>query len=589
MADFEDVVLEARELEKKQLQYSPYKDAVALENTLDLDPKEYVDLTYEDMINLYERTQKINKASNLGVFASVSSTATTGYTDKGMERKVVEETAELPTELEIETEKPIEEATSKKRGKEIAPPVSSAKADQVEEMLKQMTTETLETAEQVSKETIQIERKPELQGAEHEEKLDEVSALANEIELEFERVSKEEPGGKSKTVTTEEPETPAHEIEIEHREERETAEKEQHKEAEKEEAERSIDIDRELGEKEFEPKKVEREKLTQRAQTQIAPRAGLPEREERLAPPALQTEERFERMEEQVKAAVDEKADPIEIKKKMLELTKQLFKEKTTSKREEIKLQISVLKNMLTSPTQGTPGGRRAAGGEDNQYSKLYQTMLDTHQAELAQAKDMIVDSYNKQIATIKRKFHDDMVSSDDTTTRNQVFDAFAFSVTSLAEQLPGILNKYAELNSKKHTAEIEKLLQAMDGGSKAIRKLAEERLEYVKTNYATEFDPVKLIIAKEVENLIDVAGAEIFKDEGSGMQKEAKAYEALREINELSEGALLSYLQNADGKDYLLYQNKKLSKAEALFKAKRLMAEEKELSGSIIKKYFEV
>ena len=86
-------------------------------------------------------------------------------------------------------------------------------------------------------------------------------------------------------------------------------------------------------------------------------------------PPALKAEpgigasKRYVQMEEQVRAAVGEKADEITLKKKMLELTKQLFKEKSFDTREEIKLQITILKNMLSScgepPLPRKPRGAR--------------------------------------------------------------------------------------------------------------------------------------------------------------------------------------------------------------------------------------
>ena len=58
-------------------------------------------------------------------------------------------------------------------------------------------------------------------------------------------------------------------------------------------------------------------------------------------------------------------------------------------------------------------------------------------------------------------------------------------------------------------------------------------------------------------------------------------------EIEEIDEGTLMYYLHSHDAEYYKNYERKNVSKAEALSRAKVLMAKEKGLKDATIKKYF--
>lgn len=519
---FESAIDEARKLEKRVVEYAPYEGAIRLERTLDLEPKEYLEVTYGDLRNMYERTQKIISASGLGVFATV---------------------AKRPAEA----------------GKAPAP-APKAETAEVESKLKEMTTETLKAAEEVAKEPIALEKEvpPE-------------KAYEKEIEIEKE-FKPPEPGVK---------------------------------------AAKPQEIEFEEAAKPPTPRKAEAPKPEVLAPPEAeAPEAAQPERMEAPkppekkpapAPPALRetpdeaASKRYAQMEEQIREMVGEEADETTLKKKMLELTKQLFKEKATSKREEIKLQITVLKNMLTvgmkpkkkaPPAKGKKAKEEAAEGKT--HTKLLDTLVATHQSELSQSKDTIIDSYNKQIAEIKKKFYEDLAVTDDPAKRKERFEAFVFAVESLVEQLPDTIAKYRDFTSKKHAAELEKLNESLGPKEKETRAKVEERLDYVKKEYDKEFASVKGIVGRQIENLIELAGSEIFKKpEEKPEEAEAKAYEVLKEINETDEGTLLYFLHSKDPDYYKRYERKQLSKAEVIFKAKELMAKDKGLSEKMVRKYF--
>jgi len=521
--EFDAAIEEARRLEKKQVEYAPYSGDISLEKTLDLEPRDYVDLRYTDLLNLYQRSQKIISTTSLGILAAGT------------------EGAEAPA------------------------PVVQAETVDVESKLREMTSETLKAAEEVAKEPMAIERQPEPQI--ELERLEEAKAPQQAVEFE------------SRT-------TGQQAIEME------------------KEAPKAPEMPPALAERPGQQppapaKPVEEARVAEPA---AAPIAEVPlERKMIVAavPPALRESpdkaagKRYDKMEEQIREAVGDKADEMTLKKKMLELTKQLFKEKTTSKREEIKLQITVLKNMLAGAHAGgarpAAGAKKAAGGADaDTHVRLLDTMLSTQQAELAQTKDGIIDSYNKQVAEIKKKFYDQISMTDDAAERKKTFEAFVFSVESLVEQLPEVMRKYREFTAKKHAAEMEKLRDSLGGSESDTRSKVEGRLDYITNHYDQEFASVKGIVGRQIENLIEVAGTEIFKKQDEKpKESETKVYEMVKEINETDEGTLLYFLHGKDPEQYKRYERKQVSKAEAIFKAKELMAMDKGLSESVVKKYF--
>jgi hypothetical protein len=478
---FAGAVDEAKKLEKKIIEYAPYAGDISIEVSLDLEPKEFVDLTYADLINQYERVQKIISTAGMGILAKTEAAA---------------------AETSVETE-------------------------EVQTKLLEMTSQTLRQAEEVAKEPIVIEKE-----------------VQPEVPLEIEKPAEPKIEFETRTATEAGPQP------------------EKIAEAPKKEPEAPIE------------KKV------------IVAAVPPVLRES----PDQAASKRYEHMEEQVKAAVGEKADEATIKKKMLDLTKQLFKEKSFNKREEIKMQITALKNMLAAAQTG--GASRTAAPArkkgDDAHVKLFETMTTTHQSEIAQTKDSITDSYNKQIASIKKKFYEDLATTEDSGKRKQIFEGFVFSVTSLVEQLPEVIKKYDEFTSKKHTAELEKLKESLEADEKDTMSKVEDRLAYVKKGYAGEFSSVKGIIGRDIENLIEVAGTEIFKKaDEKPRESEEMVVETVKEINETDEGTLLYFLHNKDAEFYKKYERKQISKAEAIFKAKELMAKEKGLNEAAVKKYF--
>ena len=507
-ADFTSAIDEARRMEKKLVDYSSYGGTMEIERTMDLEPKEYLDLSYNDMINLYERTQKI--ISTTGMLGGMAA-------------------SEAPA------------------------PKETAATHEVENRLKEMTTETLQSAEQVGNEPIVIEQQPQPQPKPAESSMTiEFETKPAEQEIEIERPS-EKP-----EIEIEAPETNKEEI---------APEPEKPKIAERPSAPRT-------------------EEIQTPAEKQVIVAS---------IPPALKAEpeagasRRYIQMEEQIRAAVGEKADELTLKKKMLELTKQLFKEKSFDARDEIKLQITILKNMLSSAGGRASPAKKARG--DETHMKMLDALASAHQAELAQTKESIIDSYSKQIASIRKKFYEDISSTEDPAQRKKIFESFVFSVTSLVEQLPDVLSKYKDFTLKKHTAELEQLRSSLGPEEKDAVKAVSARMDAIDSGYGQEFSSIKGIIAHQIDNLIEITGSEILKKgEGTATkadEKEGQDYDIVKEINEMAEGTLLVVLHSSDPTIYGKYERKEISKAQAIFCAKELIARKRGLKESMVKKYF--
>jgi hypothetical protein len=488
MENLEDAVGEVKQLEKKLLPYAPYSGDIQITQALELEPKEYVDLTYQDLLNLYERSEKIRSTVGLTALGAAAGTAPAKVLGAPRQPK--------PTAVSAE----------------------------VETRLKEMTTETLQHAEKVSGEPSLLEMEPPEAGEE---------APKYEMEIEFERKPAEE-----------------------------------------------------------KPKEPEKEPPAQEKETPgpaeaIEPALGVPtEKIVANIPPVLRENpdeaagRRYDQMDEHVREMLGGAADEVSIKKKMLELTKELFKEKSVDRREQLKLQITVMKNMLVG---GIPARKRkAAAADEETHGRLLDTIISTQQAELAQTKDTVIDSYHKQINAIRTKFYEDIAAVEGQAGRKERFDSFVSSVTSLVEQLPQVLKRYQDYMVKKHTTEVEKVLGSLGEDEKDTAERVQERLEHIKSGYGAEFAPVKRIIGSEIESLVDSAGSGVL-----GTSEGGEAMEIVGEINATDEGTLLNYLRSKDADAYADYEGKRTSKAEAAAKAKALMAKEKGLSSSMIRKYF--
>ena len=554
---FETAVDEAKRLERKAVSFSPYKGRGEIASTIDLEPKDYIDLTYPDLLNMYERTEKILSA--MGMLTAAAGAAAPG------------------------------------QGAIIAP---SARSEEVESKLKEITSESLQKAEEMGKEPLSMAPPPQKTPEEEIQAAGpvEIEKEPAKMEIEFEeRAAKE-------TITlekeTEKPKIPEPEKELGPK-----------KPFEMREEEKEIGIEEKPVEEE---KRMEESVKAEGIKQEMKPEAPQPAEtmapsgppsEKRMimaaVPPALRESpdeaatKRYDKIEEQIMATLGGATDEVTLKKRMLELTKELFKEKSMNRREQIKLEITVLKNMLTHAQEGGMGKRKARkDSAADAHGHVLDTIISSQQAEISQTKDTIIDSYKKQIAQTKSKFYSELSTLDDPLERKGALDRFIFSLTSLLEQLPDVIKRYEDFAAKKHGAELGKLTDSLDEGEKDMKARARERMESIEGGYVSEFGVVKAIIGREIDNLMDAAAVDVL----SGAQafgakapagKDAEIRETVDEINRMDESALLSYLNSKDAGYYKEYEGKQVSKAEAVMKAKALIGKEKGLEKDTIDKYF--
>ena len=517
---FTDAVDEALKIEKKAMKYKAYEGDIHIRRDIDLYPADYVDIDYRDLLNLYERAQKIITAKKMKIYAP------------GVEPEKV---------TPPEKEKPI----SAKEAKKI---------EEVETRLKGITEEALKKAEEIAaagkppeeKAPPEEEKPPHLEIELEREKPLPPEELPSEFDLEFEKPPEKEVEEKKPLPSPPISVEPVEEIEPE------------------------------------EEKPVIEE-------AEVLPKI--------LESPDEAAEKKYKRIEEEVVTTIGEKADEKTVKKKMLELTKQLFKEKSFDRREEIKHEIAALKNMLAA--KKTKVGRKVvaktkkkgAPKEAVAHLQLLHTLAATQDSEMARTREEITSSYRHRIDDLKNKFYDNVIVGD-PEKKKKLYDELVFELTKLNEQLPDTIEKFRDYTTKKHLAELKKVRETTGPKEKEVLSETDKKIEKIEKNYAGEFDVLKDLISKRIEGVMRAASREAFekkpeKERTTVEVEEAKLDDVISEISNLDAGTLLYYLHSKDPQYYKKYERKHVSKSEALSRARTLMAKEKGLNDDITRKYF--
>ncbi len=563
--DFYSAAEQARNIEKSAQPYTAFKGKVEFEKVLDLEPADFADYTYADLINLCERADKIIKTSaGMGMYGAPAGAkaAPTPAAKKEMKAK----TEEVESKVKALTTEALSGA--EKMGREMETPIAAGKPEA------KPPSEEIEFERLVSP-PLELERDLMPQ---KEEKPAERPA---EIELELLGGNKEQPAEKEleieKPPEAKPPESP---------EEKELPEELPRVPEEKELPREKIPQVRELPEEKELPKEVQERP----APRPVARPLAAPERPVAPVPPMLR--ERAEQaasrkyldIEQQITASLGQEVDEASLKKRMLSLTKELFKEKSLNRREQIKLEITVLKDMLARKAK--PVGKGMA--EKEVRGRVLETLVSTQKTELADAKDKILSSYKAQMDTMRQKFQDAVGSlpEEDQSGRKAEFDKLTFQLTSLLEQLPGAVSKYQDYVTQKHESEIRQLKSSLGPGDEQLVKDSDARLKAIDDDYAKEFSAVRAIMKKQIDATIETSSRVAFGKEGVPA-KEAKVQDLVAEINEMDDGTLLYMLHGKDPEFYKRYERKHVSRQEAIFRAKEITAREKGLSDDMVRKYF--
>lgn len=526
--DFYTAVELAKQIERKMLQYAPFDGKIEVTPGLDFYPKEYADMDYGELLNYYERIDKVRKASKMNIYAVSGTVSTVG------------------------TEKPESAIAVTKEAK--------AMTAEIESKVKAITTTSLENAEEMKaaapiekiEEKIRAEEKPE-------EKEPELGLL------EFEKPTMTVFGKPEQKIIEK------------------TSEKDF-----------SFDLDVPAPPQ---PATFEKptEKPIEKKEKKEMPQPVEERIEETPVVPVPEAPGKVEELEEHIKREWGGEVDEQKIKKKMLELTKALFKEKSVNAREKIKNEIVALKGLLsksgpvsapTTITKATKGAAKNVPAAPTSYSPaLFESLKGSQNSELVTKKDAIVSDVNRQVDLIKKKFQD-AVSTAEGADKRVVYEKFVFELTSLSERMSPLLEQQQVMILQKHNSELERFVAGLPREEKILASKANDRIDEIKVSYKSEFENVKEMLAKQIEALIDRTGAAVFK-ETQPETKGAAASQVLAEINETDEATLLYYLHSADPELYKKYERKHISRHEAIHYAKMLMAKDKGLSEELITKYF--
>jgi len=539
---FESLVDVAREVEEHALDHVAYSGPLDIKRVIDLSPDKYASMNYDDLLNNCDRISKVIKASQLDIYSS------------GSKKEPV------------------------------------VKKTDIEQNIRNITTESITAAEQMSKE---IKKAPEIKTPE-------------KVEFEFEQPLEVEHMPEEKEFAFEEIEKPVEEKEVEKpeiaEEEKPKQEEFEKLEMEKTEEPSVLEIEKEVKAQEekieapelpAESKGEKRElKPLQRALQRMRERkAGIIKPE---TPPILSAPEAPKNVFEEIRSTFNsewgEERDEEKIKRKMIELTKELFREKTSSKREEIKRQITVLKNMLAEePIKG----KKTVKKEEQQYSSgLFSALSGTLDSDFASKMNFFSSDAEKKINVAKETFQNSLVDipEDDSEAKKGALDKLVFELTGIGEKANADMDAFLEEVFKKHISAIEQFEQSTE--DKLSREKAGEKKEELESKYNKEIELLKSSVHTRINAMIEDSSRGLIVSERKETKKEKEQAEVsaiINEIAEMDEGSLLFYLHSQDLNAYKNFEHKRISRQEAINIARKLMATEKGLGDAEINKHWGV
>lgn len=536
---FESLVEVAKGVEENALDHIAYSGPLEIKRVIDLSPEKYASMNYDDLLNNCDRISKVIKASRLDIYSSSSKTE----------------------------------------------PVVAA-AD-IEQNIKKITDESINAAAQMSKE---IENAPEIKSPEKVE-----DTFEFEQTLEVEHTSEEKKNDEFEFETLEKTE-----------EKKPTFEKIEEERIEEKKVEPTLELEKEaeppqIIEVKTEAPKMREENLQTGEKKELKPlQRALQRMRERKAgivqpetPPALSVPEEPKNVFEEIRNTFDsewgEERNEDKIKRKMIELTKELFREKSSSKREDIKRQITVLKNMLASGEEIK--GRKTVKKEEQQYSSgLFSALSGTLDSDFASKMNYFSSNVEKGINAAREKFQNSIVDipEEDKESRKTVLDRLVFELTSIGEKANADMDSFLDDTTKKHLAAIEQFEQSSTDNSS--KEKAEEKKGALDAKYKKEVELLKSSIHTRINAMIDDLSKGLIISEIKETKKEKNQEETsaiISEIAEMDEGSLLFYLHSQDLNAYKSFEHKRISRQEAINMARKLFAKEKGLSDSVIDKHW--
>lgn len=274
--------------------------------------------------------------------------------------------------------------------------------------------------------------------------------------------------------------------------------------------------------------------------------------------------------------------DENKIKRKMLDLTKELFKEKSSQKRERIKLEIVVLKNMLSNIGQLTQKTKSKKVTEQNYNASLFDTLVNTQMYELRDSTGNLSAKYKKSADSLKTQFYEKIKLIDTQDQKSRLYENFVNALLLINSQAKEEISKTYQYLLEKHKNEVDTFVSSNKSADKNTLEKVDLR-KGVLNDYKDSLLATDELVTKYIESIIDAASSEVSAKETNLSERSS----VLSEINTTDEGTMLYYLHSNNPEFYKKYERGHITKSEAIQYSKILMAKEKGLSNDEIKKYF--
>ena len=254
------------------------------------------------------------------------------------------------------------------------------------------------------------------------------------------------------------------------------------------------------------------------------------------------------------------KVDKEDIKKRMLELTRQLFREKSVERREQLKKEIVTFKNLI--PSAGRVEGDIAdALRKDQEYD--LSTVRKAVESACTAASAPLFKAADEQIALGKGE---------------QAYSEFTARCGELKDKLNLLTASSQEFLLKKHNAELDALEKEAKG--KSLKEIKKIRGSLPKT-YGEHFSSLQSSLSEQIDSEVE-------------RRKVLVAPQPLREkdrtvieISGMGDEELLTDLQKEDAAYYNMYSRGEISRTEALARARQILAKKAKLDEATINKYF--
>jgi len=278
-----------------------------------------------------------------------------------------------------------------------------------------------------------------------------------------------------------------------------------------------------------------------------ARKKGAPPEVSLRIPPVLSTSpvesaiDEVEKLEKQFSSEVKAggKVNRDDAKKRMLELTRELFKEKSIDRREEIKKEIVGLKAILSE-----------GEGKAKPKADIFTVVKNDQEYEISSAKKAVTEAHENAIAPLLKYYDEEAALGRGL----EAMPALEERAAKLREQVANLVGGYEGFLASKHAAELDELVKR----GKSVKEM-QERMSQLAPSYSAEFANLKNSIWEEID-------AAVAKRKAGGQGGEA----------EESDEELLAYLQREEPVDYQRYARGEMTRAQALAEARRKLSSKK-------------